>query len=494
MAHELVAVTSGIGEIHSQLAQIAARRMEQFTGLPVEILGEADLRRCGLTDPNHLKFRLFDLVDAENVLYFDADAFCLQPWDPRPFCNRPEWTAVRGFTFDPRMEQLGRIYGFGDATFNGGFFLCNRTHHVRALRLGESLQPEDGTFHGLVNPDEIAFGTALKILDIPIRFLDRRYNWIQFGRGNLSHHASSIIAHACDTVLRSAYLNGQSFAIGDAHPDEELFARLGGRVWRYDRIGYDDRAMELRPDGTIGAGSGTVERYYFGVRRTGRTELVIGSVFEETCTLTEGSDGVWRGRWSDYEQMPVTLMRHRAQVVIDLLTQRGVQEKRLAGVEVGVFRGETSALLLRGLPGLHLHLVDPWRTSVDEAAFWLPGSEGDPARNQALFDDIMRRAVSATEFAADRRTIVPCASQTAARHLEETFDLIFIDAGDHAEREVARDIEAWHSRLRPGGLLCGHDYAHPEFPGVKRAVDEFAAARHLTVQTGHDYVWYFDTS
>src|SRR4051812_24459485 len=113
MAADLIGVTIGIGPEQEQLAEAAAGRMRQLAQVPVHILGRQDLERAGKSNPNHLKFRLFDLVDAENILYFDADAFCLRPWKPWAWLNRPEWIAVRGFWFDPRVERLGQLYGFG---------------------------------------------------------------------------------------------------------------------------------------------------------------------------------------------------------------------------------------------------------------------------------------------------------------------------------------------------------------------------------------------
>lgn len=39
-------------------------------------------------------------------------------------------------------------------------------------------------------------------------------------------------------------------------------------------------------------------------------------------------------------------------------------------------------------------------------------------------------------------------------------DVVFID-GDHTCGAVITDIEAWHPKINPGGLLCGHDYTDP---------------------------------
>ena len=52
------------------------------------------------------------------------------------------------------------------------------------------------------------------------------------------------------------------------------------------------------------------------------------------------------------------------------------------------------------------------------------------------------------------------------------FDLVFIDA-DHQYESVQNDIATWLPLVKNNGFLTGHDYGHPNFPGVKKAVDEY---------------------
>lgn len=58
---------------------------------------------------------------------------------------------------------------------------------------------------------------------------------------------------------------------------------------------------------------------------------------------------------------------------------------------------------------------------------------------------------------------------------DESLDFVFIDAS-HEYEDVKNDILAWLPKVKPGGILAGHDY-YPEgcydwFPGVKKAVNE----------------------
>jgi methyltransferase family protein len=496
MSRHLLAVTIGIGPEHELLAQHAAERMRRFTGLEVQILGPVEYAASACRHPCHLKFRLFDLVDAENILYFDADAFCLRPWNPRPLCDRQEWIGVRGLWFDPWVERLGRAYGFGQDIFSGGVFLCNRAHHLRVLRLAEIFQRDDDMFQGGWNPDEVALNTALKALGVDVHFLDRRYNWLQYGRGTLEAQAGVVIAHACSSELRSRYLKGylpessiEATSAADALPYD-----IAGKTFIYDRIGYDARPVEFRLDGTIGLGGGDAERYYFSEVQGGRRRLILGGLSHETCKLEEHKDGTWQGRWTAYERMPVKLQKHRAQVLIDLIRDRGLDTagKTFRGAEIGVYAGETSALLLAGLPNLQLCMVDPWR----EAAVCTDYRRtGDPcaALPQDRFDEAMYRAAVATEFAAERRTILPCEQARAADFVPGEFDMAFID-GDHSYSGTYSAIANWWAKLCSGGLMAGHDYKYPEFPGVKQAVDEFASQHGLRVRCGPDTVWWYERS
>ncbi len=505
MSADLLAVTIGIGAEHEALASEAAQRMRRFAGVDVRILGRDDLTRAGVGDPMHLKFRLFELLDAENILYFDADVFCLRAWAPQLWLNRPDWIAVRGFWFDPRVQRLGEVYGFGDETFNGGLFLINRRHHQRVLQLAQAIQPADNRFPGLRNPDEIAFSAALAALRVPLQFLDRRYNWIQFGHGNLAAQAAVIGAHACHPTLRRSYREDDSpvaTALLGAEPSNAphvgqptqmpessaggVLPEFSDAFYTYDRVGYDMRPMHFRSDGTVGTGGGEAERYHFGIRHDGQCRLVIGSVHDETCTLGRDGDGVWRGRWSHHEQMPIVLTRHRAQVLVDMLSQADRRESRLVGVEVGVHLGETSAILLRSLPGLHLYMVDLWPNSS-----WAEHADAPPATwsaEVALAPAIVQ-AARGTAFAAERRTLLACDSVAAAASLPGGLDFVFID-GDHSATGVSRDLQAWRPKLAPVGLLTGHDYQHPDYPGVKAAVDAFAAKRGVRVETYADGVWH----
>lgn len=83
------------------------------------------------------------------------------------------------------------------------------------------------------------------------------------------------------------------------------------------------------------------------------------------------------------------------------------------------------------------------------------------------------------------KTIFPCVgpSSTYASIWPFQVDLVFIDA-DHSYEAVFNDIMNWKRHVKPGGILCGHDYDY--FPGVTQAVDELLPH----AQKAGDHVWW----
>jgi uncharacterized Rossmann fold enzyme len=153
-------------------------------------------------------------------------------------------------------------------------------------------------------------------------------------------------------------------------------------------------------------------------------------------------------------------------------------------VEVGVFRGALSSRLLVRRD-LHLSMVDTWGVYQDS---YKQSDDFHAGLNETEQEDAYRTALALTEFAHDRRQILRMDSVEAAKHFADaSLDCVFIDA-DHSYEGCRRDIEAWLPKVKPGGLICGHDYDHPEFPdwGVKRAVDEW-----FTPDLGGDHTWFF---
>jgi hypothetical protein len=66
-------------------------------------------------------------------------------------------------------------------------------------------------------------------------------------------------------------------------------------------------------------------------------------------------------------------------------------------------------------------------------------------------------------------------------------DSVYID-GNHHYAECKADIEGWLELVKPGGLICGHDY-FPNSPGVVDAVNEVFKGEHTLIDNTR--LWYF---
>jgi predicted O-methyltransferase YrrM len=84
--------------------------------------------------------------------------------------------------------------------------------------------------------------------------------------------------------------------------------------------------------------------------------------------------------------------------------------------------------------------------------------------------------------------VMPVASdstEAASRFEDSSLDFVFIDAC-HTYEKVKMDIQAWLQKIKPGGILAGHDY-NESHPGVRKAVNELFAVPGFTIMT-HSWV------
>ncbi|HEY4810657.1 MAG TPA: class I SAM-dependent methyltransferase [Solirubrobacteraceae bacterium] len=157
------------------------------------------------------------------------------------------------------------------------------------------------------------------------------------------------------------------------------------------------------------------------------------------------------------------------------------------GVEVGVQQGLFSQSLLNSWNGRHLISVDPWKAAE---ADYHDAANVTQEQHDALYDETVKRLAPFGERSSVWRMY---GEQAAAAIPHHSMDFVYLDAR-HGYEFVMEDLKAWVDKVRPGGVLCGHDYmdvdaADAEF-GVKTAVDEFFARRHQTVKvTLRDLPW-----
>ena len=158
-----------------------------------------------------------------------------------------------------------------------------------------------------------------------------------------------------------------------------------------------------------------------------------------------------------------------------------LNERRLlgCGAEIGVFAAEFSSRLLTVWRGRQLVSIDPWAAAASEE--YIDVSNLD----KAGFDLAYETSRTRLERFGDRSRIWRTTSAEAAARLPDgCLDFVYIDAR-HDEASVRQDIELWFPKVRPGGIIAGHDYVDGDLPegsfGVKKAVDSFFGTRRLRV-------------
>ncbi len=140
-----------------------------------------------------------------------------------------------------------------------------------------------------------------------------------------------------------------------------------------------------------------------------------------------------------------------------LLLQHRPPDDVCVMLEVGVYCGETPRRLLPNAPWLYYIGVDPWLPWVEKPGYM----ELVAARQQAL--QVQQ------DFPCRCRLLEMPSAMASTCISNETLDLVFIDAS-HTYDAAKAEIAHWVNKVKPGGVICGHDYTFQS--AVKRAVDE----------------------
>jgi hypothetical protein len=147
--------------------------------------------------------------------------------------------------------------------------------------------------------------------------------------------------------------------------------------------------------------------------------------------------------------------------------------------EVGSWAGGTALAMIHGAaPGTKIFCIDHWKGNPQDTTSALVYRAGGPLGVLDAFCKNTRPLLGKTVFPM----VGP--SDFWAKHLDGPFDLVFIDA-EHTEEACGRDIDLWLPKIRPNGVICGHDYDTIN-PGVLRAVDR----RFGDVKLAGSRVWW----
>ena len=117
-------------------------------------------------------------------------------------------------------------------------------------------------------------------------------------------------------------------------------------------------------------------------------------------------------------------------------------------------------------------------------------TEHESDKTSEKMAEVERVAMSKLEPFGDRVNLIKDFSVPAANQVaDNSLDFVFIDA-IHSYEAVTQDLNAWFSKVRPGGLISGHDVS---WGGVREAVEEFLTPRGLAgyYSPSTSDVWFF---
>jgi hypothetical protein len=71
------------------------------------------------------------------------------------------------------------------------------------------------------------------------------------------------------------------------------------------------------------------------------------------------------------------------------------------------------------------------------------------------------------------RVLCDVSHDAVARVPLDSLDWVYVDA-DHSEEGCLQDLQLWGARVKPGGIIAGHDYSSLGGMGVIEAVHRYA--------------------
>jgi len=150
------------------------------------------------------------------------------------------------------------------------------------------------------------------------------------------------------------------------------------------------------------------------------------------------------------------------------------------GVELGVSHGFHAQHLLEACGDLELIGVDVYRR--------MRYGGGYDAVSDEQFEETCRKARGYL-VPTGRWRLMRMTTSQAAKIFRGPVDFLFVDA-DHSYESAREDVRDWFKFVRPGGIVAGHDYGQPMWPGVQQAVDEVLAEYKLKPTVGLGTVWW----
>lgn len=150
-------------------------------------------------------------------------------------------------------------------------------------------------------------------------------------------------------------------------------------------------------------------------------------------------------------------------------------DKNIKICEIGVFMGEFSKKIFKELIPSELHLIDIFEGEM---------CSGDKDGNNIIWTNLEQQyTLLRNHFNLNNNVFIHKGkSYEVLNNFDDYyFDIVYID-GDHSYDGVKKDLSVSFQKVKPNGLICGHDYTTKMFEGVVRAVDEFCVEKNVSIK------------
>jgi hypothetical protein len=155
------------------------------------------------------------------------------------------------------------------------------------------------------------------------------------------------------------------------------------------------------------------------------------------------------------------------------------------GCEIGVAGGQNIKHILENCP----HITKMFGVDSYSDASW-DMSYINLNREFKGFDGLFEEVNSMLSQFGDRAKLIRKFSKEACKDFEdESLDFVFIDAS-HEFEDCYNDIINWYPKVKENGLIMGHDWYHPTWPGVTKSVMKIFKTEDIQYFKGPINVWF----
>jgi len=125
------------------------------------------------------------------------------------------------------------------------------------------------------------------------------------------------------------------------------------------------------------------------------------------------------------------------------------------GAEIGVLKGEFGEQICKSISNIEYYGIDTW-TAYGNYIDYRRKNETLEYEQETVWDVCYE--IAKTTLAPYNATLIRGYSTEIVNQFDDnSLDFVYID-GNHDLRHTVDDIDDWSKKVRPGGIIAGHDY------------------------------------